>query len=444
MMTQAILFKFEESKASTRMILTSFYVFSLMVTGIFCAAVTAGESPDYSSKSVFEDESYDWCEAYKEMGKLYSNQDNPVLQEFKLMGRFQYQYANVDGKGGGTSFDYDTDEVRRFYFGGAAKMFNYLELSGQANIFRDRGPVRGSRGFVFQHMWDLYARLDLNTALGLGALDVFKFGYGKRELNMSEEWNVSSKSIKTVERSAISNKIWPYDLGFSNPTGGWFEFKNDNWSGDIGAFSTSHNDWIANWDDGEMFYMRNKFQFTDRTGADISEVLWTAFYQNAGLGDKSLANGLDWASSLALRYGEGPWTMRIEGIAGDNGDTNAVGGAKAAVRQGTFWGFVFLPSYYLVEDKLEAVFRYQYEGASEAQGVRVYSRYSRRADAVGATNLPFGGRGDKHHSFYTGLNYYLCGDNAKIMAGIQYDDIDSGAVDVYNGWTTFLAFRTFF
>ena len=45
-----------------------------------------------------------------------------------------------------------------------------------------------------------------------------QLGYGAREVNMSAEWNVSSKSIKTVERSAISNKIWGYDAEFSNPT----------------------------------------------------------------------------------------------------------------------------------------------------------------------------------------------------------------------------------
>jgi hypothetical protein len=63
---------------------------------------------------------------------------------------------------------------------------------------------------------------------------------------------------------------------------------------------------------------------------------------------------LEWATSLAIRNGSGPWTMRLEGIAGENGD------------------------------------------------------------------------------------------NAKIMTGIHCDDIDSGSTDVYDGWTTFVAFLTFF
>lgn len=70
--------------------------------------------------------------------------------------------------------------------------------------------------------------------------------------------------------------------------------------------------------------------------------------------------------------------------------------------------------------------------------------YAGRADADHSVGLLNGGRGDEHHSIYGGLNYCFCGDNAKVMAGLQYDDISAGGRDVYDGWTAFLAFRTFF
>ena len=37
------------------------------------------------------------------------------------------------------------------------------------------------------------------------------------------------------------------------------------------------------------------------------------------------------------------------------------------------------------------------------------------------------GRGDRYDALYLGLNYYLCGDNAKIMAGVQYENLGANA-----------------
>jgi hypothetical protein len=53
------------------------------------------------------------------------------------------------------------------------------------------------------------------------------------------------------------------------------------------------------------------------------------------------------------------------------------------------------------------------------------------------------GRGDELHTLYTGLNYHICGDNAKIMAGVEYSTLDTPAGDV-NALTYLVAFRTFF
>lgn len=48
-----------------------------------------------------------------------------------------------------------------------------------------------------------------------------------------------------------------------------------------------------------------------------------------------------------------------------------------------------------------------------------------------------------HLSLYTGLNYYLCDHNAKVQAGIEYQDLDTpdGSVDTL---TYILAVRTYF
>jgi len=53
----------------------------------------------------------------------------------------------------------------------------------------------------------------------------------------------------------------------------------------------------------------------------------------------------------------------------------------------------------------------------------VNSRYG--ASTKSAPANVNGGRGDEHHSLYAGLNYYLCGHNAKIMGGVEYQTMET-------------------
>ena len=103
-----------------------------------------------------------------------------------------------------------------------------------------------------------------------------------------------------------------------------------------------------------------------------------------------------------------------------------------------------MPYYWLIEDKLQLVGQYQYGGADADEGIRVNSRYGRARGTGGTSGIDVNsGRGDAHHSFYGGLNYYLCGHNAKVQAGIEYQTMDTPDGD-FDTLTYLLAFRTFF
>jgi hypothetical protein len=123
----------------------------------------------------------------------------------------------------------------------------------------------------------------------------------------------------------------------------------------------------------------------------------------------------------------------VNALIGDNGDNDN------DERTGTFYGFVIMPSYWIIADKLEAVARYSFQASDEDEGIRSNSRYLRR-DHGGDVNSGFG---DQHQSIYGGLNYLLCGHNAKIMAGVEYETLDTDAGDV-DALTWWLAFRMFF
>ena len=393
--------------------------------------------PAPSNAALEEEANEDWCERWKKMGTLHKDADHPYIQEWKVFGRLHAQFGYLDGTGSGDGVSYDTDEIRRFRFGTSAKFLDYWKVSGEAEIFRDGRPAGGDREFDFKHMWHLNVTLDAKKAFGAEDFDALKFGYGAREINMAHEWNVSSKRIKTVERSAIANKIWAFNSEFANPTGIWVQGKNDPVDWTLGYFSTAQDDYLAPWNEGELIYTNLLFDLGEGEKGEKSKLRWTAFSQDIDTGDEVLAGGLDWATSVSWQYIDGPFEMVVEGIMGDNGDQSSL------AREGDFWGAVLMPSYW-VEDDLELVGRLQIQNADEPEGIRLNSRYIRRAGAREGIGAYSNGRGDEHISIYAGVNKLLCGHNHKLMLGVEYDDLDSDGSGIVSGTTYFLAYRTYF
>ena len=369
--------------------------------------------------------------------RIYLNAENPYVQEFKFIGRLHYQYGVVNGEGAGNEVDYATDEIRRFRTGVTSKFLDYWDLYAEAEISDDQRPQGADLDIRFKHMWQLKLHFDAKRAFDLDGVDGLKFGVGSREINMSYEWATSSKRIKTVERSAIANKIWAFNSEFANPTGAWITTELNPITCTFGVFSTTQDDWIAPFNDGELYYSNLHWNVCEGLNGDYTDVRWTAFYQNRSDDDEVLAAGLDWATALSVQHQKGPWKVNVEGIAGNNGDQSN------ADREGNFWGAVVMPSYWIVDESLEAVVRFQYQGSDESQGIRLNSRYIRRAGA--RENLPTfaNGRGDEHYSVYAGLNKLLCGHQHKLMFGVEYDSLHRDGNELFRGWTAFTAYRTY-
>ena len=381
-----------------------------------------------------------WCDCLQDSLGLKSAGTEPWLWDMKLFGRLQWQHAYVDGTdANGDDFNYDTDEWRRFYFGGQARFLKYFQVVGRALFERDLKPLGGETEWGYDRLWDLGLKTDLKKLAGVEGLDALVAGYGKKQINVSDEWHISSKFLKTAERSAIANKVWPHTEGFANPTGGWVDLKKGAWKGTLGVFSTDHSTEFSSWDDGQLYFGEAFRTFENGTAWVPDLVNLAGYWQNVDFGDERLAAGIDWAASLAGKWDHGPWEFRANVIVGDNGEQ------LDSDREGAFWGVVLTPSLWIIPERLDVVMRYHYQGSEEEEGIRMWGRYARRAGVVGDADLgPTAGRGDAHHSVYLGLSTYLCGDNLKIMAGVEYDDISSGGEDVYKGWTSYLAVRTYF
>ena len=92
------------------------------------------------------------------------------------------------------------------------------------------------------------------------------------------------------------------------------------------------------------------------------------------------------------------------------------------------WGVVIMP-YYNLTDKLQFVTRYAYMDEGREQRTQ---RFDVRQSV------------EDYHTFYAGFNYYICGNNLKVMGGYEYatGDLFASAGDEVETGTWMLGLRT--
>ncbi|MEM9621055.1 MAG: hypothetical protein AAF993_05350, partial [Pseudomonadota bacterium] len=106
-------------------------------------------------------------------------------------------------------------------------------------------------------------------------------------------------------------------------------------------------------------------------------------------------------------------------------------------------GIVLLPTYTIVPDKLEAAFRYQWAHSGADTGVP-RSSSSRGIRRVARKEGLGTGNGEDYHAVYAGLNYYIAGDNVKLMTGVEYETIRGDSERELDGVSFWLAARIYF
>lgn len=392
----------------------------------------------------------DWCEwLSSKPGTLYKDSDNPFIQEFQVFGRFQWQAAYLWGEdSNGYSFSDDHTEVRRFRMGAKMKFLQFFEAKANVNLVDDRSnsPVRwpgGQKvGWGYENFDEATLSFNVKKAMGIDVVDELKLSYGRHKFTLGHEARESSKKLLTVERSAIANKVY----GSYRPTGLELEGAKGAWTAALALYSTdaltpvgANTEFIGGWNDGLAYFASVGYQPCEEL-----EFVWDVIYNDAKGGDDNLW-GYRWATSLSADYDAGAWGLIVNAIYGDNGSGRF--GGLAPNRQGDFWGGVIMPYYWVVEDKLQAVVRYQYQGSQRSRGIRLNSRYARANHGPAVAAPLIGGRGNEHHSIYSGLNWLICGHNLKVQTGLEYEwlNIPGGNVTgEASALTAWFAFRSYF
>ena len=299
------------------------------------------------------------------LGRIYQNKANPIVQEFWLLGRYHPQQHWSDGSNGRYE---EAFENRRLRMGFQGKFFNKLTLHAQMVSGTDLEPFYN--GFT-----ELWAQWSFSDALNLTV--------GQQKHRFTHDRNISSRYMNYLERSMLTNMFaldytpavtisgkmgaFSYYIGlFSNATGpsmgNAFTKFNSGWS-----YIAS-----ATWDFGKGFG-------TDAAALNVGYLYSDLDAQATNL--NRFTNGL----SAALILTEGPFSLVTEA-------TSGLGGARGSVH-----GINIQPGVFLT-DKFQLVARYQYATSEDPGGIRAQRRYER---FVGLNN------GSNYQAGYFGANYYI-------------------------------------
>ena len=331
---------------------------------------------------------------------LYSNSDSLLVNDLKLVGRYQWQYADLNSDQG----DWSDSENRRFRLGTEAKVLGgNWKLKAEINVNDDFSPF-------YKSLEEAYIKYQGNDALNITI--------GKQKPAWSYEQSTSSRKILTFERSLLVNQLSPKKTSGISASG-----SIENWNYVLGIYNGNINEEFGDFNNsGEFALASIGYDYSKSSDFD------TAAWRLDLLHNKDETNNAakPYKNSISLNH------SLSQGVLTLNTDLIHAGSYSDDV-----YGLVLLPTYD-ISDKLQLVARYTY-ASSDGDGLRAQKRYERKA------SLTDSGYGEDYQSYYLGLNYYINDHKLKLMTGIEYADMDGGSDGGdYSGWTLFSGLRLYF
>jgi len=361
---------------------------ALTATGI---SAYAGEP----SKTIIVEEPKSFCDLW-DLATLYKDDENPFIQEFKLRGRYQGQYHWLDSEQG----DDNGWEDRRSRFGFDAKLFDKkIEVRLDAQSSDEFDPF-------YNGLVDAFIKWKPTKELA------FTFGRQKPQIGYYD-FLQSTNNQPTFERSQIFNQ-----LRVDRVVGALAEYKTGPWFFQSGIYSNDIDLEFGGFDAGVAFGAGVGYDFAEATGLKKSEIRFDYLHSDIQA-ESTILNRYEDLFSGTLWLKDGPWSLVTEAFFG-TGNTPDVG------------GFFIQPTYDLIPEKLQLVGRYSHSSGDGADSTIAQSRYERLAPL-----LTDGGRGETYNAGYLGLQYFICGDKLKLLAGAEYANQDGGGDNGgdYDGWT---------
>jgi len=356
--------------------------------------ITKEKSPDLSDLDEAKDLK-SLADKLENWGRIYQNDDNPLLQEWWLLGRYHGQYHDSDGNIG----NHDGWEDRRFRIGSQAQFFDKLTLHAQMVSGSDFEPFYN--GFT-----ELWSQWEFEDYLVLSV--------GQQKHRFTHDRNVSSRYMNTLERGMLLN-MFAADYTPAVTLSG----STDSFRYYSGIFSNATGrdmvDSFTNFDSGHSLLASGTWDLDSLCSTDTAFLNLCYLHSDFNANATNLNRFQDGISS-ALILTEGAGSLITEGLIGLHSD------------DGDAYGINVQPGYFFTE-KLQLATRYQLAIASEENGLVSQRRYERPA---GMTT------GDLYQAGYVGLNYHIAGHRIKLMNGLEYSDLSG-----QNLWTASFAVRIF-
>jgi phosphate-selective porin OprO/OprP len=351
---------------------------------------------------------------------LHKDEDNQILQEFSLQGRLHVQ--SIYGESNGDSFntsDYkdagndetvwgEDFEARRARFGFKSKWFQTWKLDGMINVDVDGMDNTGS-DTLYKDIYDLM--------LTYAPSDAFNLSAGKTKVKFTREQETSSNNILTLERSLLSNTLFPGEL-----TGIWTSGKGiaGGWLYELGFYGNDRQREFSDMDGGEIILAKIGYDYAEKAGFDTA-VASVHFMTNSEPNYKP-TNTPEYTTGTSPNF-KNSIAITNDISQGRFGLVTDVLFASGDGSQSDVMGITLIPSYYIAQG-LQLVGRLQVATCEDSNDLRVPSRYERLVSGDDE-------RGNTYASAYAGLNYYLYGHKLKLMNGIEYSHLGGGDYDGY-------------
>ena len=340
---------------------------------------------------------------------LYKDNSNPILEEFNLTGRAQFDYFNVDSDKGKNDFF----EIRRVRMGVDtfwANRFIEVKATLDTTLHSYNAPE-----VFYNRMTDLYVNFHFCDACNLRV--------GKFEPHFGYDREFSDNTQVFFERSFFDDQVFN-NTGNDYATGAAVSGKIGKWGYQAAMFSDNVGQEFGHFNGGQSFLAEISYDFAADLHADKALLALDYMHMNNN-SNSNVFNTMENAVATYFDYHRGQFGLVTQ-----------LGYGDGIATKGNIYEFMIMPTY-LITKQLELVARYQLGLAAKDNGITTLNRQEKTLGKF---------TGDTDNAVYVGLNYYVYGQKLKLMAGEQYDSLTggTGAKAGFQGWTTLLGVRMFF
>jgi hypothetical protein len=356
------------------------------------------------------------CDRLTNLGKLYRDDSNPFVEEFDLTGRLQMDYYHVDADSGIPSKNAEVGsfEIRRLRLGEDAWFAGrHLELKADLDTNLDS---RGATRVFYNRMTNLFANVVVDDELKIKA--------GKYEPHFGYDREVSDTLQPFFERSFFDDQVFNHTA--NDYVTGASVYGNFGHLGYLSSiYSMNVNKELGEFNGGQAYLEELNYDFKSALKSD--KALWTADYMHMG-GINANSNVFNTMHNAVATYFD--YKKGLFGLVTQFGYGNGV------ASKGDVYQMLLMPTVDIT-DHLQAELRYALGLGTESNSITILNRQESQAAK---------GTGSTLNSLYLGANYFICGYNLHVMAGIQYDHLSggTGAHANFDGWTPLVGLRTFF